>query len=132
MNQEDLIITELKDMERTISGCILTGCQDLLARLRASKWHPEYAQDAIDYWRYACGLPPMGDDQFIQDSVDWILQYEYIDQMIYWVHLTNNTPVECPCPTCISKWAIDGIKKLRYLQGSIGFLQEIADKQSVY
>lgn len=131
MNQQDLILSEWKDLERTLAGCIMTGCQDLLARMR-SKWHPEFAQDAIDYWRYVCALPPMSDDQFIRLSVDWVLKYQYLDQMIYWVHLTNNAPVECPCPICTSTWALAGIKKLRYLQGSLHFLQELADKQSVY
>jgi hypothetical protein len=132
MNQQDLILTEWKDLERTLASCILTGCQDLLARMRSKHWRPEYAQDAIDYFRYACSLPPMGDDQFIKVSVEWILQYQYFDQMIYWVHLTNNVPIECTCPSCMSDWALDGIKKLRYLQGSLDFLQELADKQSVY
>lgn len=132
MNQVDLILNEWKDLERTLAGCIMTGCQELLARLRSNKWHPEVAQDVIDYWRFVCALPPMGDDQFIRSSVDWILKYQYLDQMIYWVHLTNNAPIECICPSCESKWALDGIKKMRYLQGSLGFLQELADKQALY
>jgi hypothetical protein len=131
VNQQDLILTEWRDLERTMAGCIMTGCQDLLASLR-SKWHPEIAQDVMDYWRYVCALPPMSEDQFIAASVDWIIKYQYLDQMIYWVHLTNNVPVDCVCPSCISQWALDGIKKMRYLQGSLEFLQELADKQSVY
>jgi hypothetical protein len=134
MDQNDLILTEWKELERTLAGCVMAGGQTRLAALRG-KWRPELAQDVIDFWAYACSIAIMDDESFLDRCLEWIWKYQYIDQLLQWSRLETDAQYYHPelfGSAQVATWALDGIKKLRYLQGSLDFLQELADQQSVY